>query len=193
MGSLLVEDPQRVKDGLRQLEESDRITARLTAEDPRNYRYQLNALVLDRRIGEGLAALGQTADAARRLEGAVTLAAAMMNRPEGRGARFQMVVASLRLAMLHARAGDSRAASLADSVSAEIARPPKVLASPWNEATMYADLGRTYRASGRASDAAAWLEKSRQAWRSMNVPKALEVRRKSELAAVEAELAAAKR
>ncbi|MBI3473205.1 MAG: hypothetical protein HY013_17760, partial [Candidatus Solibacter usitatus] len=193
LGLLLMEDPRRVEDALRRLQESERITARLMAEDPKNFRYQQNALVLDRRIGEVLAALGRNGDATRRLERAVTAAAGLMRRPEGRTARLQMILASLRLAMLRARAGDSRVAALADSVAAEIARPPTVLTPPWNEATVSADLGRIYRASGRTRDAVIWLEKSRQAWQDMKVPRALEARQKSELARVEAELAASRR
>src|SRR5262249_42710161 len=93
------------------------------------------------------------------------------------------------LALLRARAGDSRATALAGTAASEIARPPAFLTPPWNEATVYHDLGQVYLLLGQLEEAKAWLEKSLQRWRELKAPAALETQRGSELAAVEADLA----
>jgi tetratricopeptide (TPR) repeat protein len=188
MGSLLVEDKSQAEPGLQRLLEAERIIRKLLAEDTANYRYRYNALFLDRRIGDGLAALGRNPDAARRWETAAANAQHLVNGPLSASARLQRVLVNTRLAALHAQSGDSRALELADTVATEIG-DPAFLGTGWNQATVYRDLGRIYLKMGRRTDAAAWLEKSLQRWQDMKVPAALESRRQSERAAVEKDLA----
>ena len=71
--------------------------------------------------------------------------------------------------------------------------PRTTTVPPRMEAAAYGDVGRIYLRFERFPEAAAWLEKSAQRWRELKLPKAFEARLKSEVAAVEADLALCKK
>lgn len=171
------------------MDEARTILAGLMAEDRKNYRYRYNMAFVDRRMGDALAKAGQAGEAQRHFEQAASLAAQLLNGPDGAKARGQMVSSQVGIALL-LPARDPRAGSLVDSVAAEVRRDSRFLGSPWAEATIFADLGGVYRRLGRYQDSAAWYEKSCARWRDAQVSAPLEARRQRELASAEAGLAA---
>jgi tetratricopeptide (TPR) repeat protein len=198
LGAMLAEDPARRTAGLAELEEADRLTATLLAQEPGNARFGNNALVIGRRIGEALADLGRTADAVRRLEAVRSAAGRFAGGPYAANARLQSVLATMRLAALHASTGDERAVALADAVSTELTS--RAIDTPVIDAQIWTDLGGTYRQLAghghrdererRRAAATAALERAAAVWADAKVPAALEPRRTRALAAIDAELAA---
>ena len=194
LATIVIESSPHVEDGLRQLEEADRVNAQLLAPDPTSDRYSVMSVALGHRIGNTLLTLGRTAEAARRFESARGTAARLLNGPQARNVHSQYVRLSLHLALLHAEAGDRRAAELADEASREMAKKP--LGGAFEEASAYGELGKTYaqmarHAAGperadRVRRAITALEKSRDLWHSWKVAPAVEPRRQKELKAVEA-------
>jgi len=128
----------------------------------------------------------------RRVEAAWSSVEEMRQHGSYAGARRLWVLVNVQLAALYARAGDARALTLANAAVDEIGQPPALVISPRTEAAAYRDVGRVYLRFERFAEAAAWLEKSAQLWRELKLPKAFETRRKSEVAAVEADLAVCK-
>jgi tetratricopeptide (TPR) repeat protein/predicted Ser/Thr protein kinase len=191
-GSILLEDPQEISRGLSRLEQAERNVRKLLDEDPNNYRYRYNAMFLDRKIGDALAAAGRKPEAARQWEKAAAATQELMKGTLASNARLQRVVVNTRLAALHADAGDARAATLADSVAEEIGHPPSFFVSAWNEAVAYQELGHVYFKIGRFADAATWLEKSLERWKGLKAPSALASRKQTEQTRVEAELASSR-
>jgi tetratricopeptide (TPR) repeat protein len=191
LGSLLFEDSRQAAQALPRLEQARRGVTQLVAEDPRNFDYRLESMFLDRKMGEVLASLGRSQDAIRHVEAA---RAAVEEARHGSyaGARSQWVQVNVQLATLYARAGDGRAVALADSAASEMGRAPAVVLPPRIDAGVYSDLGRVYLRFERLPDAALWLEKGRQRWRDLKVPKAFEARRKSDIARIETDLALCK-
>jgi tetratricopeptide (TPR) repeat protein len=197
LGAMLAEDPARKAAGLQQLDAADRLIASLLGREPGNARFAYNALVIGRRIGDELAALGRDTEAARRLEAVRSGAAALAKGPYAANARMQQVLATVRLAALRAAAGDERAEPLADLVAKEI--ESRAIDTPAVDAQIWADLGRIYQQlagrgrpderSRRRAAARAALERSAEAWRSAPLPAALEPRRTRALTAIAADIA----
>jgi tetratricopeptide (TPR) repeat protein len=190
VGALAVDNPREAAAGLRHLEEAESILKQLMAEDPKNSRYRYHAAYVDRKMGEAFLTLNRNREAARRLEQAASMSADLVHGPDGPNARIQMTLAKARLAAIEAAAGNARAQGLAEAVVSEIAKPPSMFTSAWIEAPVSRDLGRAYRGMGRMPEAIAWLEKSRQRLWDLKAPAGLETKRQTELAAVEADLAA---
>jgi eukaryotic-like serine/threonine-protein kinase len=187
LGAVLFEDPRQAARALPLLEEASRVVTQLVAEDPKNFDYRLESIFLDRKMGEVLASLGRSQEAMRRVEAARS-AVEEMRHGSYAGARSQWVQVNVQLAALYARAGDARALALANAAVTEMGQPPALAISP----RAYGDVGRVYLRFERFPEAAAWLEKSAQRWRESKLPKAFEARRKSEVAALEADLAVCK-
>ncbi len=192
LGSILADEPERAAEGIKPLEEAQVILVRLSAEDPKNYRYRYNIAFVDRRTGDAMARAGRTAEAERHFERAAALASQLLTGPDGSKAHGVMVYAQIGVALLRP-AHDAKAGSLADSVATDLQHDSKFLASPWSEALIFADLGRVYRTMGRNQDSAAWFEKSSARWREVKASTALEPRRKQELISAEADLAAVRK
>ena len=192
LGALLAGQPERAVEGIRNLQESQRILTGLLAEDPTNYRFEYNLAQIEGQVGEAMVKAGRTAEGGRHMERAASEASRLLTGPDAPRAHLVLVLARVGIAMLRP-AGDAKAVALADSVAAEVRRDPSFLGSQWNEATVYADLGRIYRRAGRMQDAVAWLDKSCAGWRKAKVSQALEARRQRELAAAESDLAASRR
>lgn len=140
LGALLVDNPRRISQGLVHLEDADRLNQRLLAEEPGSARYGYLALVLNRRLGDALLSMGRTADGIARLQRVRTEAPRLLAGPTGANARLQLVFATVRLAEVRARAGDPRAAGLADAASREIGGTP--IQPPTLAAQINADLDR---------------------------------------------------
>jgi len=191
LGALLFEDPRQVSRALRLLEEARHVVTQLVAEDPKNFDYRLESMFLDRKMGEVLASLGRNQEAIGRVEAARSAVEEMRHGPYA-GARSQWVLVNVQLAALYVRAGDERALALAAAAASEIEEPPAFVITPRMQASAFSDLGRVYLRLARFPEAAAWLEKGAQCWREMKLAKAFEARRKSELAALEVDLAVCK-
>ena len=197
-GVVLGDDPARREEGLRQLEEAERITATLLAQDPGSYRHAYQALVITRRMGDVLAALGRTSAAVYRLDTVRTNGAAMMKGSNQANPRLQVVLASSRLAALRAETADPQALTLASFVSAELARQP--LDPPVLNGMVHAEIGRVHmtmagHASGsdgaraeRLRAALASFEASAKVWRDVRLDPAVEPTRAKALAAIEGEM-----
>ena len=141
LGTLLADDRQ-YDAALKALEESDRLVTGLHAQDPASDRYGYLSVVIERRLGEVLAAQGQAAAAVRRFERAHARAAALPRGPADANVRLQLALLRVNLARLRAEAGDVRARALADAAAAELARKP--ISTPAVDGRVAADIGRTY-------------------------------------------------
>jgi len=198
LGSTLVEDPPRVADGLRQLDDSERLNAQLLMPDSTNARYGYLAVAIGHRIGDTLMALGRTPEAVRRFESARTTASRLLKGPTSSQARGQWIFMTLHLALARAETGDPRAVDLVETASRELAAKP--LGTAFDNANAYGELGKAYAqlaTHGVASERADWrrlaidtLENSRARWQSLTIAPAAEPRRQKELRAIEAALAA---
>jgi tetratricopeptide (TPR) repeat protein len=197
LGNMIVDNSPQLEEGLRQLQEADRVNARLLAADPQSARYAYLAVTIDHSIGNTLLKLGQKAEAVRRFESARAAAGRLLNGPTSRSARSQYIRLGLHLALARATTGDPRAVELAGEASGELAKKP--LGTAFEDASAYAELGKVYaqlakhgagsERADRLRNAIAALEKSRDLWRSWTVTPAVEPRRQRELTAVEAALA----
>ncbi|MEP7365920.1 MAG: serine/threonine-protein kinase [Acidobacteriota bacterium] len=193
VGSLLVDDPRQAAAGLRVFEETERGLNRLLAEDPTNARYLYNAVFVGRRMGEAYVALERNGEAARRLERAAAGASQLVQGPFGPAAREQIALANTRLAVIEASGRKGHSIDLADGVLRQMATPPALFRSPWTEAAVLRDLGRVFLKMGRLPEAASCLEKSRERLQGLKPPVALEAKRQSDLAGVQADLIGARR
>jgi tetratricopeptide (TPR) repeat protein len=201
LGAALSDVPGQEARGLRVLEEADALNTTLAAQDAGSARYGYNALVIGLRLGTVLTRLGRATEAARRYETVRADATRFLNGPNGANARVQLVLASARLATLRAVEDDARAVPLADYVATELAKKPSGL--PVVDAEAYAAAGRSYlrcamrdTASERdrlARAAIAALTKSAEQWRRAELSKALDAHRTSELAAIDADIAVARK
>lgn len=201
LGAALSDVPGQEARGLRLLEDAEQLNSTLAAQDADSARYGYNALVIGLRLGAVLTRLGRAPEAARRYETVRADAARFFNGPNGANARVQLVLASARLATLRASEVDARAVSLADFVVAELGEKP--LGLPVAEAEAYAAAGRSYlrRATqgtpgerdrlARAAIVA--LMKSAEQWQRAQLSKALDAHRTSELAAIDADIAVARK
>jgi tetratricopeptide (TPR) repeat protein len=187
LGVLMAEDPEQAAAGMRRLEDAERIIAPLMAEDPKNARFVYHATFVERKIGEALVRTGRERDGARRLEHAASVFARLIDSADGLNARQQMTLANARLATL---VPITHALQLAETVERDFGNLPAQLRSPWVEVTVYRDLGRAYLRAGRLDQAAAWLEKSCATLQELKAPAALEPKRRTLLASIQADLAA---
>ena len=190
LGSLMADDPEHRVEGLRQLEDAERIIAPLLAEDPKNARFQYNAAYLDRRLGSAFADSGRDAEAARRLQRAADELGRQLDGPFGPASGLNLAMANARLATLGVSA--ERALDLAKAAEAGLGKIPAPVRSPWIEAAVYRDLGRAYRRVGRLEEAEQCLNKSRASLEALKPPSALEPRRRTLLSSTLADLAAVK-
>ena len=165
--------------GLRQLEDADRLIARLLAQEPGNARFRNTALVIGHRLGDALADLGRNADAADRFNTVRAAAGGLSSGPYAANARMQQVLSTMRLARLREAAGDRSAAVFAEAVSREISARP--VDTPLTDARIWSDLGHLQlrlasrgqpdeRGQRRAAARAA-LERSASAWRQATLPR----------------------
>lgn len=199
LGSLLADAPDSAAAALVHFEQADEANRRLLAEEPSSDRYGYLQLVIDRRMGRVLAALGRRADAVARLEHVRSTAPRFLDGPNAVNARIQLLVAGVDLAALHARAGDTRAVAIARDTAAEFDRVP--LEPPALAAPVYADLARAFvELAARATpvtrqplltQALAFFDRSRTAWEASAAVPALEPRRAAALQAVAADRARA--
>jgi tetratricopeptide (TPR) repeat protein len=200
LGDVLAEDPTTRARGIEELREALRLTDGLVAVDPAaSDRYMNTGLGVLVSLGEALADANQTADAAATLERVRAEAPAFLSGSTARQARVVMVQATLALAAIRARARDPRAAALAAWVAQELATP---VVSPVVLARQYGSLGRVYlemaatpsrESAALARTALVAFEKSAALWREATVPKVTEWRRTEALAALETDVAAARR
>ena len=200
LGTLLA-DARQYDAALKALDESDRLTTGLHAQDPASDRYGYLSVVAERRIGEVLAAQGQAAAAVRRFERAHARAATLQRGPADANVRMQLALLGVNLARLWAEAGDVRARALADAAAAELARKP--LSTPAVDGRVAADIGRTYlKLSSRYAPAEraaliraalAQLEQAGRLWRQASLAPPLEHRRTEALAAIEIDTANGRR
>ena len=186
----LLEEPDANARALILLNKSEVILSRLMKEDPTNQRYSYYELTLDCDAGKALAALGRDAEAARRFEHARSVVATFRGGPNEAGAVSWGIGASLRLALLQAKAGNPAALALANEAAQALSHASaKVLVTRWSEAVLCARLGSVYMQLKQAKPAAEWLSRSAAVWRTLSVPAALEAYRRKALAAVEHDLA----
>ena len=173
------------------LEEGQAIISSLEKQDPDNRLYRYNFLVFDYGLGQAFAELGRDREAAHHLERARQVAAFLSDGSYAAAAQAASTQATLVLAKLKARSGDSEAPALADRVAADITGSARMFAVRWNEASASADLGRVYLLLGRRDAAALWLTRSAQIWSDLKIPAAMEARRNKALAIVRSEINAA--
>lgn len=200
LGSVLAADPRHVGEGLAQLEDAERWAGCLLAPDPSVYQHAYLAIGIERAIADALTALGRFDEAARRLEHVRTVAPRFIDGRSGPDARGQFVWATLRLAMLRARAGDSRAAALADRAGLDLSALG-TLVTPFGTAKAWGDLGRVYVEIARHDTAnrRRWLaaatpllEKSVALWHAVKLAPGAEGQYRKELDGVDADLAASR-
>ena len=201
LGAALSDVPGQEARGLRVLEEAEQLNTTLAVQDAGSARYGYNALVIGLRLGGVLTRLDRAAEAARRYETVRADATRFLNGPNGANARVQLVLASARLATLRAMADDARAVPLADFVATELEKKP--IGLPVVDAEAYGAAGRSYlRGAMRgtagerdrlARAAMVALTKSAEQWRRAQLSKALDAHRTSELAAIDADIAVARK
>jgi tetratricopeptide (TPR) repeat protein len=174
LGSVEAMEPPRRASALRHLEEADRVTRRLVAEDPQSNRYLGLAVLLDFGIGDLLDTTGRSDEAARRVTTARDESAKLTAGPYRRN---WIVRSTARLALLRARAADRQAIELVQYVSHEIA--DTALLDAYSDASARDDLAHAYAEIARhaaPADRAAALraatascEDSLKHWRSIAV------------------------
>ena len=201
LGTLLADDRQ-YDAALKALDESDRLVTGLHAQDPASDRYGYLSVVVERRLGEVLAAQGQAAAAVQRFERARARAAALPRGPADANVRMQLALLGVNLARLLAEADDVRARALADAAAAEMARKP--ISTPAVDGRMAADIGldctcgcrlasRQPSATALVRAALAQLEQAGRLWRQASLAPPLEHRRTEALAAIETDTANGRR
>jgi non-specific serine/threonine protein kinase/serine/threonine-protein kinase len=139
LGSLLVDDGEPVG-AVEQLEESARLIDRLLANEPNTDRYVNVAIVVDRRLGDAFALMKRPREAIAHLLKAREASIRLLDGPNGPGARQQLVMATAKLALLYAEAGDPRASTFEQLAAAELLARP--IDAPGVEAVARADLAR---------------------------------------------------
>ncbi|MGE0812481.1 MAG: protein kinase [Vicinamibacterales bacterium] len=199
VGGVLADAAGHHAEALPHFEETDRLNAGLLAEEPASDRYGYLQLVLDRRMGATLAALGRRTDAAARLRRVVAAAPRLAEGPNGINAREQLVLSLAELAGVLAAGGDPGAAAAADRAAAAlVATPPQApaAAAPAHATTARAYLTLAARAPrGRRAvllaAAGECLDRAEAAWRAAVLSPALEPRRAAALEALAADRARA--
>ena len=194
LGTLEGENPRTAEDGLRDLEQAERITRQLAAEDPGSNRYRVLTVSAGLKIGETLGVLGRTDAAIERLE---TVRAAARALADGPFKQSSLVFSTLRLAEQQARAGHAGAVQLADEATGQLAARP--LTNAFTDALARGDLGLLYaRLAIRttSADRIALDDKAERSladgvahWRAAKLAGELEPRRARKIAALEAALA----
>lgn len=149
LGSLLVDDGKPVG-AVEQLEESARLIGSLLEQEPNTDRYVNVAIVVDRRLGVAFALMKRPGEAIEHLIKAREAATRLLAGPNGPGARQQLLMATAKLALLYAEAGDPRGSAFAELTAAELSARP--IEAPGVEAVVRADLARVSALSvnGRA-------------------------------------------
>jgi len=192
LGGLLADESGAFADALVCLDEADALNGQLIAEEPASDRYGYLQLVLDRRIGRVLDALGRQDESVARLERLRERTPPLLEGPNAVNARIQLLLGGVNLAGVRARAGDARALALAQDLMAELERAPlepAALAAP-----VYADLGRVVLdiAARQAPEtrgpqlarATTLLDTSARLWGAATLTATLEPRRAAALRAV---------
>jgi len=201
LGGLLAEAGETPAAALPPLLEADAMNATLMAEEPDSHRYAYLQMVLDRRLGRALAAVGRASEASARFERVRTAAPRLLTGPNAVNAGSQQLQATVDLAHLRAAARDARAEELAREATAALAHgwsgPPMV------EAVVRADLARAWLAiaesqapgarAGSAARALPLFDESARLWTAVTLAPALEPRRTAALAALTSDLARAAR
>ena len=139
LGSLLVDDGKPA-DAVEQLEESARLIGSLLANEPNTDRYLNVAIVVDRRLGDAFALMKRPGDAIEHLMKAREASTRLLAGPNGPAARQQLVMATAKLALVYAEAGDPRASKFAQLAATELSARP--IEAPGVEAVARADLDR---------------------------------------------------
>ncbi|MCC6990637.1 MAG: hypothetical protein IT181_16640, partial [Acidobacteria bacterium] len=179
--------------------EADAVNTVLMSEEPDSHRYAYLQLVLDRRLGRALAAVGRSGDAATRLERVRSAAPRLLTGLSGISTRTQRLLATIDLARLRAAARDPRAAALAGEAEADLGGAP--LSPPLLVATVGGDLGRVWLTLAAAQPPATradllaratkLADESTRLWTAVALPAAIEPQRAAALAALAADRARA--
>lgn len=181
--------------------EADTVNAALMTAEPDSHRYAYLQVVLDRRLGRVLAAIGRSGDAAARFERVRSAAPRLLTGPSAINTRSQHLQATIDLARLRAAARDPRATALAGEATADLG--PARLSPPLLAATVHGDLGRAWLAIAEAQPPAVrpetltrvttLFDDSARMWQAATIAPALESRRAAALAALAADRARAAR
>ena len=181
--------------------EADTVNAALMSAEPDSHRYAYLQMVLDRRLGRTLAAVGRSGDAAARFERVRSAAPRLLNGPSAINTRSQHLQATIDLARLRAAARDPRATALAREAADDLDTAP--LSPPLLVASVRADLGQAWLAIAAGQPAAsrretlaqvtALFDDSARIWRAAALAPALEPRRAAALTALDADRARAAR
>ena len=205
LGSVLGDTPGRLDEAVTRLDEADRINGRLMHDEPLSARYRYLQVVLDRRLGRLWRLTGRAADADKRLRRARRDGLSHLDGPSGGGARLQVTLAGVELALLLADRRDRHALAMASTVRDEIAAG---MLTPLMEAQARADLGRAFltvarhesearrRPAARATSeplqfALAEFRASVEAWQRQTLPPTLTAQRDRALIALAADRDAA--
>ncbi len=197
LGTLLGDSSNTPAAALPPLLEADGVNTTLLAEEPESDRYGYVQLVIDRRIGRVLAAVGRAAEGAPRLERVRVRARTMRRGSTAPSTRSQVLQATIDLARIRAAAHDPRALDLALEATADLTGAP---IGPANmSAMLHADLADVWLALAAAQPKAARAEAlaratalvadSTRLWTAAPLPPALEPRRAAALAALDADRA----
>jgi serine/threonine protein kinase len=186
LGTLLTDPIGDFEGALVELEAAEQLNGRLLAEDPKSDRFGYVAVVINRRLADALAGLGQQAQAIARYERARADVPRYLKGPNGPTARQLSIAISLRLGRLRAIAADASALSHATYVANELTKAP--VDTPAVDAMIYRDLGSLYELLARGVDRNAHLgravanwRQSETRWRDPKVPKEMWTRRDEQL------------
>jgi tetratricopeptide (TPR) repeat protein len=193
LGTLLTDPIGDATAALRELEVAERLNSRLLAEDPKSDRFGYVGVVINRRIGDALARLGEHAKATARLERARTDVQRYLKGPTGPSARQVNIGINLALGKLRANAGDHNALSHATFVTDEMTKGPVDTLAV--DAAIYRQLGSLFERLGRGPERQQLLAHAIENWRQSEirwtdpkVPKEMWDRRDEQLRLIQADL-----
>ena len=196
LGSLLNDPIGDFNSAIVELRAAEQLIGRLLAEDPKSDRFGYVAVVINRRLADALAGLGQHAQAIACYERARADVPRYLKGPTGPSARQVSISVSLGLGRLRAIAADLSAASHATYVVNEMAKGP--VDTPAVDAMIYRDLGSLYDSLARGADRNAHLghaveawRQSETRWRDPKVPKEMWTRRDEQLRQIQADISRA--
>jgi tetratricopeptide (TPR) repeat protein len=148
LGSVLRQDTATAAEGVRQLQEADRILRPLLASDPASDRNGYLAILVRIELGRALDAAGRSQDAAAMLASVRSDGPRLLTGPNGPSLRRSLVSTAIALAGIYARTGDPRAGALLGESTSALAALPETGTTA--RARWHADLGRAYLAWGRS-------------------------------------------
>jgi serine/threonine protein kinase/tetratricopeptide (TPR) repeat protein len=187
LATVYMAEPGHATEALPLLRSAESILQKLEEQDPAHHGYRMQSLIVDRKTGDALAALGQSAEAAQRYQRSRVTAETFRGAPTEANVRSWAIGSTIAWARLEAQRGGANALPLADTAAGELSKATRqILGSPWAEAALYADLGAVYVRLKQSGPAAVWLGKAAHIWGEMKVAPVLEEQRKRALATVEA-------